>query len=275
MVLGPLLITSVREEAIDFTKPFKMVGLSLVGRRPGSHETLFQFLAPLSTPLWVVLLGLLVLLSIALYVVDRVAPPDGTPARLSAQNCVWFTCSSLVLRTVDIQPRTVSGRILAGALWIFSLLIVAAYTANFAALLTTSRVYLPIRSITDLVGQNKIKYGTVQNTHVSAFFETSKVNPFRAIWQVWTKLDPDGLLKNASQGFERVRSSEGRFVFIWDSSEVRQKVSEDCELVELGQPIYFRSYGLGLPHGSPHRDRLNTALLQLAEDGRLTEIEKR
>lgn len=275
MALGPLMITSSREEVIDYTKPFKMVGFSVVMRRPSHTESLFYFMDPLSPLLWVVLLGILVLLSITLYVVDHVAPAEEGRVRLSAEKCVWFACSSLVLRAADVHPRTISGRILAGALWFFSLMMVSAYTANFAALLTATKLHVPIRSLADLTSQSKVKYGTVRNSHVSAFLETSKVQPFQNMWQYMSKVNPDGMVESSTQGFQRATAIDSNYAFIWDSSEVRQKVNEDCELVEIGQPVYYKSYGIGLPHGAVYRNMLNTVILQLTEDGKLHEMERR
>ena len=275
MALGPLMVTSSREEVIDYTQPFKTVGFSVVMRRPLQSENLFYFMDPLSPLLWLVLLGILVLLSITLYVVDHVAPADEGRVRLSAEKCMWFACSSLVLRAVDVHPRTVSGRILAGALWLFSLMMVSAYTANFAALLTASKLHVPIRSLADLASQNKVKYGTVRNSHISAFLETSKVQPFQNMWQYMKKVHPDVMVDSAAEGFKLASSTDSNYAFIWDSAEVRQRVNEDCELVEIGQPVYFKSYGIGLPHGAVYRNMLNTVILQLTEEGKLHEMERR
>ena len=275
MALGPLMVTSSREEVIDYTQPFKTVGFSVVMRRPLQSENLFYFMDPLSPLLWLVLLGILVLLSITLYVVDHVAPAEEGRVRLTAEKCMWFACSSLVLRAADVHPRTVSGRILAGALWLFSLMMVSAYTANFAALLTASKLHVPIRSLADLASQNKVKYGTVRNSHISAFLETSKVQPFQNMWQYMKKVSPEVLVDDASQGFKEASSIDSNYAFIWDSAEVRQRVNEDCELVEIGQPVYFKTYGIGVPHGAVYRNMLNTVILQLTEEGKLHEMERR
>ncbi len=274
MALGPMTITSGREEVVDFTKPFKQVGVSMVIRRPNTSEGIFYFMDPLSPLLWVVLIGILVLLSITLYVVDRVAPAEEDKVRLSAQKCVWFTCSSMVLRTVDVNPKTLSGRILAGALWFFSLVMVSAYTANFAAILTASKMHTPVRSMSDLVGQTKVKYGTVRDSHISAFFETSRIHPFHTIWKYISKVDPSSSVSNVTAGFQKAKTSE-HYAFLWDSSEIRSKVNEDCDLIEVGQTVYFKAYGIGIPHGAPYRDSLNMAILQLSEDGQLHEMERK
>ena len=55
----------------------------------------------------------------------------------------------------------------------------SSYTANLAAFLTVSRFTQDIRSIGDLVDQSKVKYGTVRNSDVAAFFENSQLHHFQ------------------------------------------------------------------------------------------------
>lgn len=47
--------------------------------------------------------------------------------------------------------------------WMFVLLIVNCYTANLAAFLTISKIENTINSAEDLVNQNEIDYGTLEN----------------------------------------------------------------------------------------------------------------
>jgi ionotropic glutamate receptor len=62
----------------------------------------------------------------------------------------------------DFGPRAVSTRWLGGTWWVFTLVIISAYTANLAAVLTVSKPYIPIRNIDDLANQSVISYGTIK-----------------------------------------------------------------------------------------------------------------
>jgi len=46
----------------------------------------------------------------------------------------------------DMTPRSISGRIVGGAWWFFSLIIISSYTANLAAFLTVERMVNSIYS---------------------------------------------------------------------------------------------------------------------------------
>ena len=276
MVIGHMTISSKREELIDFTKPFKKQSVSVLMKRPVDEPSVFQFLQPLSTLLWVIVLVMIGFFAVSLYVVDRLSPShthlDNKP-RLGLEKCIWFTFSSMVLRDGEVSPQTISGRILAGSLWSFALMIVSSYTASLAAFLAVSNLQPPLRTMADLTTQNTIKYGTIANTHVNAFFRNSKVDPYRRIYQDITS-SPNGLMvKDINEALRRVHS--GEYAFIWDSSEIRQIVNSDCSLMELGEPFEINSYAIAVPQGALYRDILNRAIIKLEEDGILQELENR
>jgi hypothetical protein len=67
--------------------------------------------------------------------------------------------------------RSISGRLVAGVWWYFSMILVSSYTANLAAFLTVERMVTPIESVEDLARQTEIKYGVLRNGATHAFFE--------------------------------------------------------------------------------------------------------
>lgn len=79
--------------------------------------------------------------------------------------------STMLKGGCDFGPRAVSTRLLGGTWWMFTLVIVAAYTANLAAVLTVSRPYIPIKNLDDLANQTAISYGTIQGGSTMQFFQ--------------------------------------------------------------------------------------------------------
>ena len=94
--------------------------------------------------------------------------------RFTIVNCFWFTIGSLmkqsrwqrdtsdqcshlsILRVaIDYGPRSLSTRVLIGSWWFFSLIMIASYTANLAAFLTTKRLKSPIDDIEALAKQTE------------------------------------------------------------------------------------------------------------------------
>lgn len=273
--MAPITINSQREKVIDFSKPYKTLGISMIMKKPEKQTSLFEFLEPLSTIVWFLLLGAFLLVSITLYIVDRVAPtPDGA-VRFDVQDSLWFTFASMVLSGADKIPRTISGRIIASSLWFFSLIIISSYTANLAAFLTVSKIESPIQSVRDLAEQTKVHYGTVRHSQVSAFFEHSKLYPFQKMWQTMSSVEPFSMVNTSEEGFRRVKESDGTYAFLWDSPVIGHRVTEDCEFMEVGRPFDSRGYGIGVPPRASFRDDLTMAILKLGESGDLQLFEER
>lgn len=68
----PLTITHVREKAIDFSKPFMTLGVSILYRKPnGTNPMVFSFLNPLSPDIWMYVLLAYPGVSCVLFVIAR------------------------------------------------------------------------------------------------------------------------------------------------------------------------------------------------------------
>lgn len=70
----------------------------------------------------------------------------------------------------SISVRSLSGRIVGGVWWFFTLIIISSYTANLAAFLTVERMVSPIESAEDLAKQTEIAYGTLDSGSTKEFF---------------------------------------------------------------------------------------------------------
>lgn len=53
---------------------------------------------------------------------------------------LWFALGAFMQQGTDLTPRSISGRIVGGAWWFFSLILISSYTANLAAFLTVERM---------------------------------------------------------------------------------------------------------------------------------------
>ena len=72
LAVASLTISYVREQVIDFTKPFMNLGISILFKRPlKKNPSLFSFLAPLSFEIWVYVFAAYLLVSLLLFVLAR------------------------------------------------------------------------------------------------------------------------------------------------------------------------------------------------------------
>ncbi|CAK5053203.1 unnamed protein product [Meloidogyne enterolobii] len=117
------------------------------------------------------------------YPAAKYSSPSGTniPTKVELSNnysfcnTLWYVLSTMLKGGCDFGPRAVSTRLLGASWWMFTLVIVSAYTANLAAVLTVSRPHIPIRDIDDLANQSDISYGTINGGSTMQFFQVKKI----------------------------------------------------------------------------------------------------
>lgn len=76
---------------------------------------------------------------------------------------------------VTPRPKALSVRVVAAVWWLFTIALLAAYIANFTALLSSGSEQLPIQTFEDLVKQRKLEFGTLEGSSTFYFFKVSVV----------------------------------------------------------------------------------------------------
>ncbi|XP_014768777.1 glutamate receptor ionotropic, kainate 2 [Octopus bimaculoides] len=274
MTVSPLSINSQREEAVDFTKPFMTRYISVIMKKTKLETSYFEFLNPLSPPVWICTFGAFIVVSVILYFLEKLGmrKKKDYPS-ISFRESFWFIFGSLLQGNTDASPNTVPGRILTSAWWFFALILISSYTANLAAFLTVKKINTPIKTISDLPKQTKIKYGTVKNSGVMAFFKNTKIETFAKMWVQMAELDPESMVSTTTEGFHKVK--EGNYAFFWDTTVSRYKSIEDCELTEIGPRFDPKGFGIAVPPGATYREDLSMVILNLSDTGKLHELESR
>lgn len=179
MLVAPLSINSQREEAVDFTKPFMTRYISVLMRVSKSEQSYFEFLNPLHHNVWYCTFGAFMMVSVILYFLERFGIRQNKDyPTISFRESFWFVFGSLLQGNTDSSPSTLPGRILTSAWWFFALILISSYTANLAAFLTVKKINTPIKSVTDLASQTKIKYGTVKSSGIMFFFKNTNIEHF-------------------------------------------------------------------------------------------------
>jgi ionotropic glutamate receptor len=65
-------------------------------------------------------------------------------------NDLFFSFASFMRQSINLVPKSFSGRIAATSWWYFSLIFISSYTANLVAFLTVEKLVTPIESVEDL-----------------------------------------------------------------------------------------------------------------------------
>ncbi|BFZ10288.1 hypothetical protein BsWGS_13327 [Bradybaena similaris] len=127
LAIAPLTISYIREQVIDFTKPFLNLGISILFKMPKKEKPgLFSFLNPLAIEIWLYVIGAYLIVSFTIFLLGRFSPyewynphpcnpdTDTVTNTFSISNSLWFTVGTLMqqgsgrrtcLLTLHIPPR--------------------------------------------------------------------------------------------------------------------------------------------------------------------------
>ncbi|XP_074836753.1 glutamate receptor ionotropic, kainate 5 isoform X2 [Carettochelys insculpta] len=307
LAVAAFTITAEREKVIDFSKPFMTLGISILyrvhlGRKPGY----FSFLDPFSPAVWLFTLLAYLAVSCVLFLaaryrrrawLDGQPPGEGAgwgpllspyewynphpclrerPPMLENQytlgNSLWFPIGGFMQQGSEVLPRALSTRCVSGVWWAFTLIIISSYTANLAAFLTVQRMEVPVESADDLADQTNIEYGTIHAGSTMTFFQNSRYQTYQRMWNYMHSKQPSVFVKSTEEGIARVLNS--KYAFLLESTMNEYHRRRNCNLTQIGGLLDTKGYGIGMPLGSPFRDEITLAILQLQENNRL-EILKR
>ncbi|XP_055458866.1 glutamate receptor 1 isoform X1 [Meriones unguiculatus] len=292
VAVAPLTITLVREEVIDFSKPFMSLGISIMIKKPQkSKPGVFSFLDPLAYEIWMCIVFAYIGVSVVLFLVSRFSPyewhseefEEGREQTTSDQsnefgifNSLWFSLGAFMQQGCDISPRSLSGRIVGGVWWFFTLIIISSYTANLAAFLTVERMVSPIESAEDLAKQTEIAYGTLEAGSTKEFFRRSKIAVFEKMWTYMKSAEPSVFVRTTEEGMIRVRKSKGKYAYLLESTMneyIEQR--KPCDTMKVGGNLDSKGYGIATPKGSALRNPVNLAVLKLNEQGLLDKLKNK
>ncbi|KYM97879.1 Glutamate [NMDA] receptor subunit 1 [Cyphomyrmex costatus] len=273
MIVAPLTINPERAEFIEFSKPFKYQGITILEKKPSRSSTLVSFLQPFSNTLWILVMVSVHVVALVLYLLDRFSPfgrfklanTDGTEEdALNLSSAIWFAWGVLLNSGIgEGTPRSFSARVL-GMVWAgFAMIIVASYTANLAAFLVLERPKTKLTGINDARLRNTMENltcATVKGSSVDMYFrrQVELSNMYRTMEA-----------NNYDTAEDAIRDIKiGKLMaFIWDSSRLEFEAAQDCELVTAGELFGRSGYGIGLQKGSPWADAVTLAILDFHESG--------
>ncbi|XP_015776388.1 PREDICTED: glutamate receptor 4-like [Acropora digitifera] len=147
VAIGAITITATRELDVDFSKPFMDFKISLLMQKSTEEElNLFAFLLPFEMMVWLSTIAVVIGVTFLIYCLDYFSPNgyrataiasgEGEGDEFNIFNSLWFAAGSILQQGADNTPKCASGRILAGAFWFFTMILISTYTANLAAYFT-------------------------------------------------------------------------------------------------------------------------------------------
>ncbi|XP_070812131.1 probable glutamate receptor isoform X1 [Pituophis catenifer annectens] len=270
LAVAPLTITSVREDAVDFTQPFLHTGIGILLEKEAALEepSLFHFLTPFTKETWGGILLAYLLSSLCLFLAGRMSPSEwnGQENDFTFLNSLWFSAGALTLQGTIPQPRSLSVRVISAIWWLFGIVVLAAYIAGFSFVLESAADHISIQNFEDLVKQRQLEFGTMEGSSTLQYFKNSKSPVQQLVYESMVKKE-SALSKSYQEAIQRVLDSN--YAFIGESISQDLAVARHCNLIRSPEVLGPRGFGIATPKGSPWTNKLSVAILRLGESGEL------
>jgi ABC-type amino acid transport substrate-binding protein len=250
--LGALSVTAEREARLDFTHPFFSSGLGVAVDPEGASEGLGSRLRGLLSrgAGWLVgalLLSLLVVGLLFTWVERRRNPTFRDTGRRQAAGTGFWWALIMALGHKGIFPQTVLGRVLAALMMVASLLLLSVFVGAIASVLTVSQLEDRITGPKDL---RRFRVATITGTTSEAFLVRERVT-YRRFESVERALEAllDGNVDAVVYDRPLLRYyARGAYL---DRIRVLSAVFDP------------QDYAFALAPGSPYREAVNRALLDI------------
>lgn len=263
--IAAITINAEREARVDFSHPFYHSGLRVgVPSRSGptwassfGRLLSYDLLAMLAS-----LVGLTLIASHLLWFVERGVNPDCFPATYfrGVGESLWWSVATIITGGCENKaPVSLSGRLVAVAWMLGSIVLVASFTATLSSQMTAETVAGAITGPDDLPGR---LVATVAKTSVVPVVRQRNA-------RVLEQEDLAAAMKAVKEG----RAD----VVVFDAPVLSHAINTDGNSgVRLVGPLFEQQdYGVIVQRGSSLRKAINQALLTLSEKGILMELSEK
>jgi polar amino acid transport system substrate-binding protein len=251
--------TSEREKQVDFSYPYLDAGLQVVTNKDkfNLQDSVDRFLK--SSAFKVLQIGGLIILGVAhiyLFIMWREKKLHYRGYFANLFDAVWHTSIGLITTSPgEERPRTRAGQLLIILWLLLSLVIVSQFQAVITADLTVTQIQQSIQTVDDLNGK---KVGVVENTTAQSFTDSNNITTLKYIN---TEELETALLDNKIE------------VALADAPVLQYFSSHGgVDKVVLGPVLKKENYGIIFPLNKNLRKDVNSALLEMQQDGTLDKI---
>lgn len=289
LAIADLTINSERAEAVDFTAPFMNLGIRILFKKPEqASPSFFSFADPFAIDTWISFGVAYVVVSLSLFIMGRISAAEWTNPfpcieepeylinQFSLSNSFWFSTGTGLQQGTEIAPIAVSTRMVAGMWWFFILLMVASYTANLAAFLSTANTIKLFEDVNDLVEKAdalEIRYGAKDKGATEKFFIDSRNHSvYGKIYSHMLEHRED-MVKENDIGVKM--ASEIKYALFMESTSIEYETQRHCDLEMYGDSLDHKGYGIAMRKNSTYRSRLTTTILKLQSSGVIDDLKRK
>jgi hypothetical protein len=97
----------------------------------------------------------------------------------------------------------------------------------------------------------------------------SKISTYEQMWS-FMSANKNAIVNSTSEGIQKVKTQ--RYAFLLESTTNEYARQRDCDLIQIGDLLDSKSYGLGLAKNSEWTEEISRAILLLQESGKIRQI---
>ena len=131
-----------------------------------------------------------------------------------------------------------------------------------------------IHSISDLGRHSTVKYAVLADGATEEFLQSSKIAEYERMWEQIANNRNSSSIHTIEEGLQRVLASSDQHPWAFVSQAIALAGADAhgrCDLVAVSSD-HVRPLSLAMPIGSPYRDRITLAILELLEAGEVHEL---
>ncbi|XP_052126935.1 glutamate receptor ionotropic, NMDA 3A-like [Frankliniella occidentalis] len=267
MSFAALSVSSARSEVMDFSVPFFYSGVSfLAAPQQKSEIPLHAFLLPFSPELWIAIFLSLNLTAIAVAVYEWLSPFGLNPwgrqrsKNFSIASALWVMWGLLCGHLVAFKaPKSWPNKFLINVWGGFSVLFVASYTANIAALIAGLFFHNAVSNYHD---RSLLSQRVGAPRHSAADYYVHRANPH--LWEHMQRFS----VATVEEGVHRLRNGS-LDILIADTPilDYYRATDHGCKLQKIGDAINEDTYAVGMTKGFPLKDSISAVIAKYTSNG--------
>ncbi|CAL1526648.1 unnamed protein product [Lymnaea stagnalis] len=260
-----LTVTPQREEVVDFTKPFMSNSVNLLVQKPTWTDLGLGYLVrPFSADYWIMILVVLLLIGIVFFIIGKFSPyewgnvaadrdPRGAKNSFTLRNSYLFVLSTLTWQGWLLRP--------------YNHFLFVLFCLNNRP---EQMPNMPFRTYEELFESSDIRVGALSFGSTEYQLRTSRGTTLKALYN---KISSQNTwVESYKEGVSRVKAAKGHFVMFMDSTSAEYFARHNCDLMIYGENLFPSSMAFAVKKGSVWRNKINDALVELQEEGFLTQL---
>uniref|UniRef100_A0A8D8RZG8 Glutamate receptor ionotropic, NMDA 3A n=2 Tax=Cacopsylla melanoneura TaxID=428564 RepID=A0A8D8RZG8_9HEMI len=267
MSFAALSVSSTRSEVIDYTVPYFYSGVSfLAAPKHTTDIPLLAFLLPFSFELWIAIFTSLHVTAVAVAIYEWHSPFGLNPwGRQRSKNftmasALWAMWGLLCGHLVQYKaPKSWPNKFLINVWGGFSVIFVASYTANIAALIAG---LFFVSGVGDQNDRSLLSQRVATAKASAAEYYIHRTN--QLLWEHMQRFK----VNTVAEGVQKLKNGS-LDILIADTPilDYYRATDHGCKLQKIGESINDDTYAVGLTKGFPLKDSISAVISKYSNNG--------